>query len=144
MKNIPLIKKLIVDSSVIVKWLNTTDELLVSEAAKLVTDCQNGKVELFSPELAKYEVGNALVYKRLADWELNECLGRLFDMPVKFLRTGVKDEKMIGDISLKLKITFYDAAFMALAQKLKVPLVTANPKHHKSFPGVKVVDLKNY
>ena len=43
-----------------------------------------------------------------------------------------------------MSITFYDAVFMELAQRLDATLITANQKHHKSFPGVKVVDLKDY
>lgn len=41
-------------------------------------------------------------------------------------------------------ITFYDAVFMVLTERLEATLVTANPKHQKQFDKVKVVNLKDY
>lgn len=56
--------KLVIDSSVIVKWLNTTDEGNLEKADKILADALQRKVELLAPELAKYEVGNVLLIRK--------------------------------------------------------------------------------
>ena len=140
----PVVRNLVVDSSVMVKWLNVRDELWLKEAKQLIEDCEKGKVILYAPELAVYEVGNALVYKGLELWELEESLERLYIMPVKWLKTGVEEAKRIGAVALEQRMTFYDATFVGLAVKLGATLVTDNPKHQGKFEGVKVVALKDY
>lgn len=57
-------KKLIVDSSVIIKWLHKEDEKYLGQAAKILEDVKNGTITLLAPELAKYEVGNALLFNQ--------------------------------------------------------------------------------
>ena len=49
-------------------------------------------------------------------------------------------------IARESQMTYYDAVFIALAQKLNAPLVTANPKHHKKYTGkdVTIIPLENY
>ena len=49
-------KTLIVDSSVIVKWLNQTKEQNLEQADKILSEAREGKIQLIAPELAKYEV----------------------------------------------------------------------------------------
>ena len=56
--------KLVVDSSVIVKWLNATDEQNLEEADQILADAIKDNVELIAPELAKYEIGNVLLLKK--------------------------------------------------------------------------------
>ncbi len=47
-------KKIVVDTSVLVKWLNHNDEPFVDHADALLRDAYERKVILFAPELAKY------------------------------------------------------------------------------------------
>ena len=56
-------KTLVVDSSVIVKWLNQTKEQNLEQADKILNQARDGLVDLIAPELAKYEVGNVLTTK---------------------------------------------------------------------------------
>src|SRR3990167_3133265 len=65
-------------------------------------------------------------------------------LPIKYFDLSFPDGNRSEEVAEKAKITFYDAVFIVLAEKLEVTLVTANPKHQSKFPGVKVVNLKDY
>lgn len=54
-------QKVVPDSSVIVKWLNQTDEKYLEQSDKVLLDATQGKSALIAPELVKYEVGNTLL-----------------------------------------------------------------------------------
>ena len=59
------VKKIyVVDSSVAVKWLNSQSEKYTNQSDKILKDVQENKSCIMMPELAKYEVGNALFNKQ--------------------------------------------------------------------------------
>lgn len=143
--------KVVPDSSVIVKWVTKEDEQDLDQADRLLNDVQEGRVELIAPELAKYEVGNALIKKGLLEAQAFQSLGTVYSLPVQFVTEteDLADETYQFANKVRLtedppKFTYYDASFAALAKKEKAVLVTANPKHHIKISGVKVVALTNY
>lgn len=136
--------KVVVDSSVIVKWVNSQDEAYLDQADRLFEDCKNGKVQLLAPELAKYEVGNVLWKKGLALPAAQVSLGTIYAGPVEFFKQDKSQAMRTMEIATKTSMTFYDATFVALAEQQGATLVTDNPKHQKKFAGVSVVPLKDY
>ena len=138
------IKKLIIDSSVGVKWLNGQDEKYLDQADKILQDCEKMKVALYAPELAKYEIGNAIRYKGLDESFAKICLSTLYSLPITFVSLEEKDALETLVIAQKENITYYDAVFVNLAEKIGGILVTDNPKHQSKIKGIKVVSLKNY
>ena len=137
-------RKIVVDSSVIVKWLNGQDEKYLPEADRLLKDCEKGKVALYAPELAKYEVGNAILHKGLEIPLAKASLGIISVLPINFVtlpKEGILNTLEIAD---KNKITYYDAAFIDLAEKIGGELVTDNPKHQKKVKGSKIISLRDY
>jgi len=46
----------VVDSSVVVKWVNSQNEKYVEEANNILDDARADIIELFTSEVAKYEV----------------------------------------------------------------------------------------
>lgn len=136
--------KVVVDSSVIVKWVNSQDEAYLDQADTLLEDCRNGKVQLLAPELAKYEVGNVLWKKGLALPAAQASLGTIYAGPVEFIKQDKSQAMRTMEIATRTRMTFYDATFVALTEKQGATLVTDNPKHQKKFVGVKVVSLKDY
>ena len=58
-------KPVVADSSVTVKWINQFNEEYLKQADKLLTNAQAGSINLIAPELSKYEIGNALLKKKL-------------------------------------------------------------------------------
>ena len=107
-------------------------------------DAQGGKIILVAPFLARYEMGNVIRFRdmtpteKAVNWD-NFCL-----LPIRYMDTTITDGRKALIIAETAGITFYDAVFMALAGRLNATLVTANPKHQKRFPGVTVVELKEY
>ena len=81
---------LVVDSSIIVKWINRKDEENLEEADQILEDMKNGKVDIIAPEIAKYEVGNALLTRKqypLSDAKIS--LATFYSLPVKFVSESV-------------------------------------------------------
>ncbi|MBI2086174.1 type II toxin-antitoxin system VapC family toxin [Candidatus Daviesbacteria bacterium] len=138
-------KKIVVDSSVIVKWLNATDEKDLEKADKLLADALEGKIELLAPELAKYEVGNVLLLgKKLSPPDLRIPLHTLFVSPVEFISESEELAKETYFLAFDLGITYYDASFLSLAKAYNAALVTDNIKHQGKASSIKVISLKDY
>lgn len=135
----------VIDSSVAVKWLNRKEEDLLIQADKILKDVEEGKIYILMPELAKYEVGNALLNKGPDLPLINLALEKFHDIPVQFVIEDLESAKLTMEIAYKNKITYYDASFLALAETFHATLITDNPKHQKQkIPGVKVISLRNY
>lgn len=143
-------KIIVTDSSVIVKWVNKDDESNLENADKLLHDVQTGKAALLAPELAKYEVGNALIKKGLTTAQAFQSLGTVYSLPIRFIPENEDLALLTYEMAAKVqeigdsKFTYYDAAFTALAKREQAILVTDNPKHQKKISGVKVVSLGDY
>ena len=135
---------IVVDSSVIVKWLNQTDELHLAQADALLRRARNKSLGLSAPELAKFEVGNALSYKHLSLPELVEALSLLYSFPLTFISWNIALAARAAEFAATHSISYYDASFVALAEYLHAPLVTDNPKHQQKVKDVKVIPLVSY
>ncbi len=115
----------VVDASVAVKWFLPEPD---TPRALAVRDAHvDGETTLVAPLLLVYEVANALRYhpqvgaEALADhMEDLFALGLGFDVP--------SEESLGGAIRLAYGrgVTVYDAAYLALAERLDCPLVTAD------------------
>lgn len=137
--------RVVVDSSVILKWLNQKDELYLEKAEAILQDAKEGQIQLLAPELAKFEVGNALlVGKKLSLTQGKETLEFLFSLPISFITETEELAKSTFEIGQKLDITYYDAAFLALAKQEKAVLVTDNVKHQRKTTDIKIVPLAKY
>jgi|SRR3990170_7074769 len=138
--------KVVIDSSVAIKWLNQKDEKNLQQAEALFLKAvKDNTIQLLTPELAKYEVGNVLsVAKKLEDKLLSEALKFFYSIPIKFIRDSLELSQIATKIVKDYNITYYDAAFLSLAKQENATLVTDNPKHQAKIKGVKVVALKDY
>lgn len=137
-------KPVVVDSSVTVKWINQVDEHHLGQADELLTDAQAGSVTLLAPELSKYEIGNALLKKRLELPRAYESLGTVYQLPTTFVPESEELARETYRIAKQAGITYYDASFMALAQQENATLVTDNPKHQGKTKKIKVLALADY
>ncbi len=142
---ISMIKKLVIDSSVIIKWLNQDKEAGIAQADKIMSNALELKVELFAPELAKYESGNVLLKgKQLSPREANILLDTLYSLPITFVSESEDLAKDAFLLAYTHNITYYDAAFLSLARQYDATLITDNIKHQGKSSQVKVIALKNY
>jgi predicted nucleic acid-binding protein len=138
-------KKLVIDSSVIVKWLNQQNELHLIQADKILNDVRENRVMLLAPELAKYEIGNALlIRKQLSANGADVTFNNLFALPIQFVSQSEELANETYVIAKKANITYYDACFIALAKQESAELVTDNPKHQAKTKVVSVKPLEDY
>lgn len=138
-------QKLVIDSSVIVKWLNQQDEERLAQADKIMKDVEKNRVQLFAPELAKYEIGNALLLrKKLSKNDAKITIGTLFTFPIQFIPQSEELACETYRIAQDANITYYDASFIALAIQEDSELVTDNPKHQGKKAKIKVIPLEDY
>src|SRR3989344_1858162 len=138
-------QKVIIDSSVILKWLSNDNEKYIDVADKILQDAQKGKIELLAPELAKYEVGNVLLYsKKLSPKQARIIFNKFYNLPLSFILESEKLANETYNIASKLGITYYDASFLSLAKQNEAILVTENIKHQGKTTEIKVISLADY
>jgi len=119
--------KIVVDSSVLIKWFKTRDEELLSEARNLLGEIEAQHVQVNVPALLLYEVGNILLLKsRLGLAGLEEALDRLEGLPFVVAPPATPLLRRAARLGRQLRLTFYDASFLALAVELGCPCVTAD------------------
>ncbi len=137
--------KVVVDTSVIIKWLSSDKEELLDSANKLLEDALEEKIELLAPELSKYEVGNVLLFsKKLSSQQGSEVLRQFYTLPINFIP---ESEELASDaykLAFELGITYYDASFISLAKQNDAILVTDNIKHQGRSVDITVRSLKDY
>lgn len=136
---------IVVDTSVFSKWVNTSYEEHLEEADSVLRDAREQRIELFAPELAKYELGNVLLKgKKLEPHEAYISLETAYTLPIAFIPGSLNLAHETFELAYQAGMTYYDAAFVALAKELRATLVTDNPKHQKKGHGVRVVSLADY
>ena len=137
--------KVVIDTSVLTKWLNQTDENNIDKTDQILQSALNGEIELLAPELAKYELGNVLLKKKqLTPPEAYISFGTTYALPITFISESEELAKQTYNLACNHKITYYDASFMSLAKQYNVILVTDNIKHQGKTTDIKVKSLAEY
>ncbi len=134
------INQYVVDASVAVKWFAREDGS--ERAREVLRRGEAGEVTLHAPDLLLYEVGNALARgKGVSAASVRDALGLLRQSCIEW---HALDEEIIEEAALfteRYGITFYDAAYAALADREDAVLLSANPKDHKQIREVRVQTL---
>lgn len=137
-------QRIVVDASVIVKWLSSHNEQWLDKVDLLMQRASKGRLQLVAPTIALYETANAVRYKSLSGPEKIECIDRLYELPIKYYDISNIGAKIALVIAQDGDITYYDAVYGELAERLNTELITANPKHHKKMNRVEVIALQDY
>ena len=118
---------LLIDTSVLIKWFHSEGEGELSESRTLRSAHVSGDVDAHMLDLATYEVGNVLV--RRLQWEPGEVADQLDDLHTILGPPLV----MTGDwlrhaaaLAHKHRLSYYDASWAATANRLNMPLVSAD------------------
>lgn len=136
---------LVVDSSVVIKWLFTQDEEYVAQADQILQNAQEQRAQLYAPELTRYEIGNILWKKKqLSVKDVQTLLVIYYGFPLIYVAQTEELAKYAAHISRTYDITYYDASFLALTDALHATLVTDNVKHQGKFSDISVIGLKDY
>ena len=136
---------IVVDSSVIIKWISQDNEKHLDKVDKILEDAQKNKILLITPELARYEIGNVLLFgKNLSLEQAKIALTEFYKLPVSFIPESEELSKETFKLAFNLKITYYYASFLALAKLYNAILVTDNTKHQGRNSNIKVTALTDY
>lgn len=133
--------KIVVDTSVLIKWIKTKDEELLVEARRLLRQVETKSINVHVPALLLYEVGNILLLKTNLDpSELEKAIDALEALPFVVAPPATPLLQCAARVGKEFILTFYDASFLALAVELDCPLVTADGRFFdrtKSLPRVR-------
>ncbi len=124
--------EIVVDASVGVKWLVREADAVVAEVA-----LADG-VTLHAPEFFLIEVGNVLWKKQrsgdLSTEEARALLETLSDVGVVCHSDGALAGRAL-EIAIATSRTVYDCTYLALAERLKATLVTADERFVNGLAG---------
>lgn len=121
---------IILDSSVIAKWFFPSEE--DSEIALKIRDQFLSKeIAISVPVLIYYEINN-LIQSSIKSLRINKKLAKEAYSGFLELDLIAYSSKELMELALEkaisLEISSYDASYLALAEHLKIPLVTADQK----------------
>jgi predicted nucleic acid-binding protein len=118
---------LLLDTSVLVKWLHHEDEGELVEAFALRRAHVSGQVSAHVTDLAIFEIGNVLL--RALRWDADDVADQLDDLHVILgppLAVTRSAHRVAAGLAAAHRLTFYDASWAAMAQELGIPLVSAD------------------
>jgi len=154
-------EKLIVDASVAVKWFLPADgsESDLDRANDVLTAFLAGEIELHAPRLMTYEAcrvlwkacltpGSGPNKKRLALKDAQECAKTLFMFPIQFAEPTVDEAVGAIEAGVRFYKSFYDMAYLKLAEELDCRVITADTKllhgAPQAFPLKRFLSLSDF
>ena len=135
---------IILDSSVIAKWFFPSEEDS-RIALKLKSLFLSKEISISVPVLIYYEVNN-LIRSAVKSLRINEKLAKEAYLGFLELDLITYSSKKLMELALEkaiaLDVSSYDASYLALAEYLKIPLITADQKLIDKAKTDLVQDLK--
>ena len=137
----------VVDASVAARFLLV--EELSDNAGQILKDFLDGVIDLRTPQLLVYEVGNALSMSVLNGFitvhEAGQKLHSLLKLKMNILSLDEKDHQAILAWSTENEVTYYDGAYVISSKKIGAPLITADDLlYEKAKRKIPVVHLREY
>lgn len=124
--------KVLIDASAMLSFL-FKDESTPQETKLAFEEFANYQLEFIAPLLLKSEVGNALrsavLQKRLTEAIAKKLFNKFLQIPVTYIKT--LDLKQILTLSIKTKLSFYDATYLHTAHSFNLELLTLDKKLKK-------------
>jgi len=130
----------VLDASVIVKWFLHHQEADRDRAIALREMHISGRSKIYIPRLALLEILNAIRFNSKADEETGEAaLQALEDLHLESKGGDADIFRKANAIAWAYKITIYDALYVALADQVGFPLITADEKMIKKLKSHSIV-----
>jgi len=135
----------ILESSVIFKWFSYENEKNVDKALSILDMYRENKLEIIIPELVIYEVSNALRYNNnFSSIETRKIISTLINLELNTIGLSSRVIDSTIRIAYEENITIYDAVFISLSNIMKIPLISANPRHHKLLKRRNIISLEDF
>ena len=129
----------VLDCSVTLSWLLPDERDTATDA--LVDELE--RTTAVVPAIWPYEVANALLVAqrraRIDDDDLIRVRGALAALPIEVEAVaGTHVLSVVSDLGRRLDITSYDAAYVELAARRRLPLATLDARLRKACAALKV------
>lgn len=130
----------VVDASVGVKWFVREREADREVALALRQRHIEGATRMIVPELFLLEVPNAIkTGRRSTEEDLAEVLTTLADLDIQVEQHTLRVLRKTNAVAWAYKLTWYDAVYVALAETLGFPCVTADEALLRKMKGHSIV-----
>ena len=121
--------RLLIDSSVLIKWLRSDGETEIQEARSIRAAHLAGDVEARIIDLALYEVGNVLLRAlRSPSNDVADQLDDLLTICGAPLTMTADWFRLAANLAGEHQLSFYDASWAAAAGALQIPLISADSR----------------
>lgn len=136
-------RSIIVDTSVVIKWYFDIEEQELEKANLVYNLISEGEVLLVEPEIVLLEIANSAKFsKHASESECQRIISSFKEICEKLVElpkiSSIVENMYAGQIQS------YDAVFVALANQLNFPLITADYKHHKKDSSKNIIWLKEW
>ncbi len=125
------------DTSVVLKWFHSAGESEVEQARAILDAHTAGTLNASVPDLTTYELGN--VAARALGLQAERVIGVLDRLELicgEGLRLSPRARKDAAELAVAHRLTFYDAAYWALARERGIVLVTADTELLEAGAGL--------
>jgi predicted nucleic acid-binding protein len=120
--------RIVLDASVVVKWY-LLDEDSPEDALAVRMAFQQGRIAIVLPDVARYEVANALAVARkrgrIDHDKARQAMADFFSWGFACVGTNALILSAM-DVAARVDCAVYDALYVALAEALGAPFVTAD------------------
>lgn len=124
----------VVDSSVSHKWLCQHGEHCFEQAFEVLWSHRLGELTLVAPAILHIELTNSLRYsKYLTEDDTLGLIDALDELDIELIESTPQRLAAAARFSYRHHISIYDALFLALAEELRCPLITADCE---AFAGI--------
>lgn len=132
------IKRYVLDTSVVVKWFSEADESDLEKALKLRADHIAEHCLLIVPDLLLYELANALRYnEKVQPDEVRQAVESIADLAIDINLYDIDVLSSALTLAFRYQIMVYDAYFLALAEAIECPLITADRRFYNKVSDSK-------
>jgi len=138
------VKRYVVDASAVAKCFIIED--YSDKALEVITAHVKGHLSLSAPSLIVYELGNIFWrHPRITPEKAYEFIEKFLDLQIDFVEIWSDAEllKNACAISKTRNLTFYDASYLAIVERDRAKLVTADEYLRNKAPNM-VVLLKEF
>ncbi len=132
----------VVDASVAAKWFLPEAE---SEASLALRRAHlDGRILLHAPVFLPFEVANALRYHPALGAEpVAAAVGHLFGVQVRLEPPTPESLSRAVEVAYRTGLSVYDAAYVALAERLDCPLYSADERQLAAAPS-RAVHIRDF
>ncbi len=135
-------KRIVIDASVVLKWY-LSDEEHGERALDILEAHVSDHLSLLAPALLEFEVANGLAIAkrraRVEDGDALKAMDGFTNLGIGLYPLSPLFRKVL-DYSDRYNISAYDAAYAALADDLKIHVVTADKRLFNATRKLKVVE----